>query len=146
MPAKSGPAGSHVRSHPSERRRWKRFQVDGAFASVPNPSLIKIRLGKAGNRIKLGPIKDIGMKGLAVQYAGNREIGLKNEVLSVVMPSDGVTIEDITYTTVSDFEVTRLPNSPKSIRTLCVCFNKLLPIQKARLEYLIEHYGVELRR
>ncbi len=105
---------------------------------------MKVRLGKYG-KVKLGPIKDIGMKGLAVQYVSDREVEDKSHLLSVMMPEEEDAVEDIKYTKVKDFEVARLPNSSKSIRTLCVCFKKLLPIQKARLEYFIEQYGVELR-
>lgn len=127
-----------------ERRQWKRYKIDGAFASVRKPLLIKIRLGK-GNWAKLGPIKDIGMKGLALQYVSDRDEGAQNHsCLSVVVPGEGA-VDDIQYTVVNAFDVARLPNSDKSIRTLCVCFNRLLPFQRVRLEYFIEKYGVEVK-
>ena len=129
---------------PVNRRRWKRFKVDGAVASVPKPSLIRIRIGQ-GKYLKLGPVKDISMKGLAVQYVESGQPLTQNKALSVMMPGQGIVLQDLPFQTVRDFEVGQLPQSSKSIRTLCVSFKKLLPIQKAKLENFIEQYGIELK-
>ena len=149
MSKKSGVSRAQSEIKPNiERRLWKRFKVDGAFASVPRPSLIRIIIGKNGQRThsKLGPIKDISMKGLAVQYIESKKVPESNDMISIMMPGEGVIVEDIKFKAVRDFEVGRLPRSTRKIRTLCVSFKKLLPTQKSKLEYFIEKYGNELKK
>jgi len=117
------------------KRRWKRFTVNnGAVVLIRKPSLWK--LGKPSH-VNLGPIKDIGMKGLAVQYVESKKILHNVTTLSIMVPGRGIVVEDIPFRTVTDFEIAQLPNSRK-VRTLCVCFERLLPMQKVHLERLID--------
>lgn len=123
------------------QRRWKRFTLkNGALAVVQKPSLLK--LGKP-TYVKLGPIKDIGMKGLAVQYVENKNLLHKVTQLSIMVPGEGMMVENIPFKTVRDYEVAELPNA-KKIRNLCVAFNQLLPVQKVQLERFIDEYATEL--
>jgi len=127
---------------PSENKRmWKRFTLkDGALALAVKPSLL--RFGKPVH-VKLGPIKDIGMKGLAVQYVEKKNL-LKNvHELSIMVPGEGIKVERIPFQVVMDFEVGQL-SSNKKIRTLCVCFKQLKPMQKVKLERFIEDYALEM--
>lgn len=117
------------------QRRWKRFTVaNGAVVIVSRPSFLK--LGKPV-QVKLGPIKDIGMKGLAVQYVESKKNLDGIKTLSIMVPGKGMVVEDISFKTVADFEVAQLPNN-KAIRTLCVSFDKLLPMQKIKLERFLD--------
>ncbi|MDY6824859.1 MAG: hypothetical protein SWH68_13840 [Thermodesulfobacteriota bacterium] len=126
----------------TNQRRWKRFTLkNGALAMVSKPSLLK--MGKPAY-VKLGPIKDIGMKGLAVQYLESKNLLRKVTHLSIMVPGDGMVVENIPFTTVRDFEVAELPNT-KKIRNLCVTFNQLLPVQKVQLERFIDEYANELQ-
>lgn len=130
---------------PHERRRWKRFGVHGAFVMVPKPSLM--RLGKPVF-VKLGPIKNIGMKGLAMHYVEKNEKLLRRATsLSIAFPGDGIIVDRIPFTVVNDFEVTRLPGVSKTsenVRHLCVYFQRLLPMQKVQLEHFINEYGADI--
>ena len=121
------------------RRRWKRFTVDGAFVMTARPSLLK--LGRTVHE-KLGPIKDIGMGGLAVQYIEKKKPG-NVKAMAIMMPSEGIVVEGIGFETVNDFEVATLPHSDKKVRTMCVSFKKLPPRQKLQLERFIDDYGFE---
>ena len=107
---------------------------------VSKPSLLK--MGKPAY-VKLGPIKDIGMKGLAVQYVESKNLLRKVTQLSIMVPGEGMMVENIPFKTVRDFEVAELPNQ-KKIRNLCVAFNQLLPMQKVQLERFIDEYASEI--
>ena len=123
------------------KRRWKRFALkDGALALAVKPSFW--RLGRPVH-VKLGPIKDIGMKGLAVQYVEKKNLLSNVKELSIMVPGHGIKVERIPFQTVMDFEVGHLSGA-KRIRTLCVSFNQLNPIQKLALERFIDEYAVDL--
>ncbi len=125
------------------KRRWKRFTVDGACVLASRPSLMK--LGKTVH-CRVGPIKDIGMGGMAIQYMDDNKHLEKTKSLSIMLPGQGVIVEDIRFETVNDFETATLPDSRKQIRTACLCFKKLLPKQKMKLERFIDDHGFEIKR
>ncbi|MFZ5563035.1 MAG: hypothetical protein ACOZBW_03230 [Thermodesulfobacteriota bacterium] len=123
------------------RRRWKRFTVEGAVVMVPQTSLWG--LGKT-SYVTLGPIKNIGMKGLAVHYSGKGEKLLaKADTLSVMFPGEGIIVDKIPFRVVSNFKIADLPGD-KEVRSLCVAFDRLLPMQKLQMELFIDAYGNEL--
>ncbi|MDY6904516.1 MAG: hypothetical protein SWH61_07495 [Thermodesulfobacteriota bacterium] len=130
---------------PNERRRWKRFGVHGAYVIVAKASLLK--MGKP-TYVKLGPIKNIGMKGLAMHYVEKNEKLLRRaRSLSIAFPGDGIIVDRIPFKIVNDFEVARLPgmkNNIDNVRHLCVFFERLLPMQKVQLEHFINQYGEDL--
>ncbi len=125
-----------------ERRRWKRFLVDGAYVLVMKPSLLGIRKPAY---ITLGPIKNIGMRGLAMHYVEkNNKILSKVDVLSIMFPGEGIIVDKIPFHIVQDFEIPDIPGLDGRIRNLCVAFKKILPMQKAQLERFISQHGNEL--
>jgi len=125
-----------------ERRRWKRFLVDGAYVLVTKPSFFGIRKPAY---ITLGPIKNIGMKGLAMHYVEkNNKILKKVDTLSIMFPGEGIIVDKIPFKIVQDFEIADLPGLNGKVRNLCVAFKKVLPMQKAQLERFISHHGNEL--
>ncbi|MDY6905902.1 MAG: hypothetical protein SWH61_14595 [Thermodesulfobacteriota bacterium] len=129
------------KSKRENQRQWKRFTLkNGAVAMVQKPSLLKF--GKS-SYVKLGPIKDIGMKGLAVQYVESKNLLRKVKELSIMVPGEGMVVENIPFKTVRDFEVAELPNS-KKIRNLCVAFSQLRPVQKVQLERFIDEHADEI--
>ncbi len=129
----------------NERRNWKRFAIDGAFAMVVKPP--KLSFLKPVY-IKLGPVKDIGMKGLAIHYVEKRideEPKFKKApYLSIVQAGGQVIVDKIPFTIVNTFKVADLPGD-KEIWNLCVSFKKLLPMQRVQIEKFIERYGDEVK-
>ena len=137
------PANRFVKTEPQgrERRRWKRFTIDGAIVMVPQSSIW--RMGKTVY-VKLGPIKNIGMKGLAMHYVGKNEKLLgKATTLSIMFPGEGIIVDKIPFRIVDNFKVAELPGE-KEVRSLCVAFDRLLPMQKMQMEIFIDNYGNEL--
>jgi hypothetical protein len=125
-----------------ERRRWKRFLVDGAYVLVSKPSLFGF--GKS-SYLTLGPIKNIGMKGLAMHYVEkNNKILRKVDTLSIMFPGEGIIVDKIPFQIVQDFEIADLPGLNGKVRNLCIAFKKVLPMQKAQLERFISQHGNEL--
>ena len=125
-----------------ERRRWKRFLVDGAYVLVTKPSLLGIRKPAY---ITLGPVKNIGMRGLAMHYVEkNNRILKKVETLSIMFPGEGIIVDKIPFQIVQDFEIPDIPGLNGRVRNLCVAFKKVLPMQKAQLERFISQHGNEL--
>ena len=125
-----------------DRRRWKRFLVDGAYVLVLKPSLFGL-LKPA--YITLGPIKNIGMKGLAMHYVEkNSRILSKVDTLSIMFPGEGIIVDKIPFTIVQDFEIADIPNLSGKVRNLCISFKKILPMQKAQMERFISEHGNEL--
>lgn len=123
------------------RRVWKRYTVRcGAMVmAVKGPSLLK----KKATSVKLGAIKDIGLKGLAIQYIANRDILNKVKHLSIMVPGKGTVIKNIPFTVVNCFDAAELPDG-KKIKTLCVAFQNMSHQQKVQLENFIDEYGVPL--
>ena len=125
-----------------ERRRWKRFLVDGAYVLVTKPSLLGIRRPAY---ITLGPVKNIGMRGLAMHYVEkNNKILKKVDTLSIMFPGEGIIVDKIPFQIVQDFEIPDIPGLNGRVRNLCVAFKKVLPMQKAQLERFISQHGNEL--
>jgi hypothetical protein len=125
----------------SSKRCWKRYEIkNGAFVMIYRPALLK--LGKSVI-VKLGPIKDIGMRGLAVQYVDQKNLLRRVDELSIALPDGRIVVDRIKFRAVTDFEVAELPNA-KKVRTLCVYFTSLLPLQKIQLERFIDEYAVEM--
>ncbi|MDY6823495.1 MAG: hypothetical protein SWH68_06815 [Thermodesulfobacteriota bacterium] len=121
--------------------------MHGAYVIVAKTSLL--RLGKPVY-VKLGPIKNIGMKGLAMHYVEKNEKLLRHaKTLSVAFPGDRIIVDRIPFSIVKDFEIGQMPGVSKSadnVRHLCVFFQRLLPMQKVQLEHFINQYGEDLSR
>ena len=86
-----------------DRRRWKRFTIDGAIVMVPQTSIW--RLGKTAY-VKLGPIKNIGMKGLAMHYVEkNEKLLSKATTISIMFPGEGIIVDKIPFRIVGNARV-----------------------------------------
>lgn len=101
-----------------------------------------ITLGKP-RIIKLGPVIDISMGGLAVQYIETIERLKDSSKLSIIIPPNDIAVADIPFTTVTDVAIAELPDS-REIRNRCLQFGKLLPRQTFQLEAFINKYGFDL--
>jgi|GEM_PF-1419714 len=126
---------------PRERRNWKRFAVDGAIVVAAKPSLLPVL---KPSPVKLGPLKDISMKGLAVHYGEKTgEVLKKVEHLSIMIPGQSTIVDRIPFKVVNRFKVADLPGG-KAVWSLCVSFGRLLPIQKSQIEGFIDNFGDEI--
>ena len=123
------------------KRLWKRYALKcGAVVMIHRPSLLK--LGKPV-MVKLGPIKDISMRGLAVQYVDHKNLMRDVEEISIALADGRVMVDKLRFRPVIDFEVVELPKTGK-IRNLCVNFTNLMPMQKIQLERFINEYACEI--
>ncbi|ABW66576.1 type IV pilus assembly PilZ [Desulfosudis oleivorans] len=126
---------------PRERRNWKRFAIDGAIVVAAKPSLLPVL---RPSPVKLGPLKDISMKGLAVHYGEKTgEVLKKVEHLSIMIPGQETIVDRIPFKVVNRFKVADLPDG-KAVWSLCVSFGRLLPIQKSQIEGFIDNFGDEI--
>lgn len=126
--------------HKVRRRQWKRFEtLSGAVVLLNKPQL-KGLLGT--KRVELGPIVNISMGGLAVQYVENKERSQEYSELSIYFPSEGIVLDKMPFETISDFEITRIPDD-KVIRKRCVKFGNLTTYQAFQLEEFIKKNGTK---
>jgi hypothetical protein len=122
------------------RRKWKRFEtVSGAVVILNKPQL-KGLLGI--KRVELGPIVNISMGGLAVQYVENKHRSAEYSELSIYFPSEGIVLDRVPFETISDFEITQMPDD-KVIRKRCVKFGTLTTYQAFQLEEFIKKNGTK---
>ena len=122
------------------RRKWKRFETAGGAVVLLNKPQMKGILGT--KRVELGPIVNISMGGLAVQYVENKQRSQEYSELSIYFPSEGIVLDEVPFEIISDFEITRLPDD-KMIRKRCVKFGKLTTYQAFQLEEFIKKYGTK---
>jgi len=112
----------------------------GAIVVLNIPSLIG--LGKSGY-VELGPVLDISMGGLAVQYIDNKKRQADCLELSISLPPEGHKLEKIPFEIVSDVVVAQLPDA-KVIRKRCVQFGELNSYQSFQLESFIKEYATTI--
>ena len=122
------------------RRKWKRFEtIIGAVVLLNKPYL----MGLGGiKRIEMGPVVNISMGGLAVQYIGNKKRAAKYSELSIYIPAEGIVLDKVPFETISDFEMIRMPDE-KVIRKRCVEFGTLTTYQTFQLEEFIKKHGAK---
>lgn len=128
---------------PRERRNWKRFAIEGAVVMVVKPPVLSF-LKPA--YFTLGPVKDIGMKGLAIHYVDKNEEPpfKKSSYLSIMLPGGRIVVDKVPFKIVNTFKVAELPGG-KEVWNLCVSFEKLLPMHRIQIETFIDEYGNELK-
>ena len=118
----------------TRRRKWKRYKIKGgAIVMIHKTRLLDIGTPKL---IELGPVIDISMGGLAVQYVESKRRQQESEIISVAIPSIGVTLPELQYRVVIEKAIAALPNG-KQIFNRCVEFINLTSIQKLQLEAFI---------
>ena len=125
------------------RRKWKRFRTKGGALVLVKKTRI-IEVGKPA-LVELGPVIDISMGGLSVQYIANKQRTADSDALALAVPPETVRVEPIPYELVKDVEVARLPDG-KSIRTRCVKFGKLSDYQTFQLQTFIREHTTAIIR
>jgi hypothetical protein len=121
----------------TRRRKWKRFKIKGGAIVLLHKSRF-LDVGKP-KLIELGPVIDISMGGLAVQYVENKSRRHDTDVISVAIPSIGVTLPDLQCKVILEKVITELPNG-KQIYNRCVEFVNLTKIQNLQLESFIRKH------
>ncbi|MFH1981451.1 MAG: hypothetical protein ABIL58_06390 [Pseudomonadota bacterium] len=126
-----------------QRRKWKRFKIKGgAIVLLHKQRVIDIGSPKL---IELGPIIDISLGGLAVQYVENKKRAITATELSISVPSEGIALSGLEFLMISDKAIAQLPDG-KLIRNRCVEFANLAPQKRFQLESFINHYSMNLKR
>jgi len=126
-----------ARNSITRRRKWKRFKVKGGAIVL----LHKARLLDVGKPklIELGPVIDISMGGLAVQFVESKTRLQALETISISIPSIGVALPDLQCNVILEKVLTTLPNG-KKIYNRCVEFINLTKVQNLQLESFIRKH------
>jgi hypothetical protein len=111
----------------ADRREAKRYRVkEGIFAVL------------AAVKDKLGPIKDISIKGLSFRYVNDDILVSGVSELKIIIAGMGLYLEGIQVEPVSDFEVKNgFSVSPLKLRQVNVRFINLTSKQTAAIERFI---------
>jgi hypothetical protein len=113
----------------SERRKNRRFQAqEGAFVS----------LGTHGP--KYWQILDISMGGLSFRYMPESEDLNRARRLDILTHDTLFSLEEIPFTSVSDFEMNDDSQPNYSLRRHGVQFGELTPAKIFRLDYFIRNH------
>lgn len=122
------------------RRKWKRFIPSSGTIVLLHFADLKSYL--MGGRVELGPIINLSLGGLMVQYIDSKDRQRKANELSILSKSDGLRVKKIPFETLTDFEVARLPDG-KTVRNRSVKFGQLTREQTFQLEAFIKTHGVK---
>ena len=121
----------------TRRRKWKRFKIKGgATVLLHRPRLIDV--GKP-RLIELGPVIDISMGGLAVQFVENKNRLLDSNTVSISIPATGIILKNLECKTISEKVLATLPNG-KQIYNRCLEFINLTSVQNLQLESFIRKH------
>ncbi len=116
---------------PSDRRKEIRFRVrEGAFVAP-----------KADER-KLWQILDISRGGMAFRYVGNEASIDWADELDIVTADTVFSLEDISYKSISDFEIIDKTASSYQVRRHSLQFRNLNRSQTTMLEYFIQNHTI----
>ena len=114
-----------------ERRKYRRFEVGGNMFAVLKPRMKK-----------LGLIKDISMGGLALKYISSSDFAENLTELDLFIHPKEFYIAKIPCTIIHDtiYEDIEIQEFNGFRMRLCrLKFGNLLPAQKHKLNYLLEH-------
>lgn len=126
-----------------QRRKWKRFKVKGgAIVLLQKPRLIDIGRPKL---IELGPVIDISLGGMAVQYVENKKRTTDAKALSISIPLEGIALSSLGFHIISDKPIAKLPDG-KQILNRALEFIDLSAQKRYRLESFINHYAMHLKQ
>ncbi len=121
----------------TRRRKWKRYKIKGgAIVLLNKPRLLDIGKPKL---IELGPVIDISMGGLAVQYVESQQRQHDFDTISISIPSLSVALTNLQYKVIVEKVMTSLPNG-KQIFNRCVEFTHLTSVQNLQLESFIRKH------
>jgi len=122
------------------RRKTRRFKIKGsAFVLLHRPPLMGIGRPR---RVELGPITDISMGGIAVQYLEHKRRSLDAELLTIAVADDAFTIEGLYFRVVTDRILASLPGG-RNIHTCSIEFTRLTAYQNFQLESFIKNYTIQ---
>jgi hypothetical protein len=127
-----------AKKHIVRRRKWKRFKVrGGAIVYLSKPRVIKIAKHRL---LEMGPVADISMGGVAVQYV-EKDIPEAYNLVTIAHPSEGIKIDAFPVEIISDVVIAKLDES-KQIRNRCMRFGKLTSYQSFKVEEFIDEYAI----
>ena len=132
-----------VNAQNAQRRKWKRFKIKGgAIVMLHRPRMMDLGRPKL---IELGPIIDISLGGLSMQYVENKKRAIEATELSVSVASKGIALSGFGFRLVSDTAIAQLPDG-KLIRNRCVEFTGISPQKRFQLESFINHFSINLKQ
>jgi len=122
------------------RRRYERYRLMGsALAVYEQPRIFNIGKPKP---IELGPLSDISLKGLSVEFVVNRKYPGDHHELSILVPEHGIMVYRIPFRNISDMVVSECA-SKRVIMRRGVQFRELNHDHTERLNRLIQLYTRE---
>jgi hypothetical protein len=120
------------------RRKWKRFTIHGgAMVILQKPRLMGF-LGQT--RLKFGPILNISIGGLAVQYIENKKRMKKYPELSIAITKKQPILDRMPYDVIADYKIAELPDG-KIIRNRCVRFQQMTSYHTFQLDDFIRQHS-----
>ena len=123
------------------RRKWKRYRLNaGGIVLVKKQRMMDFGPPKM---LPLGPVVNIGLGGLWVQYIANRQRAAESEALTISLPDLGEKVEPIPFRIVTDNEVARLPDG-KVVRNRHVQFGTLTDYQTFQIKTLIREFASDI--
>jgi hypothetical protein len=127
----------------SRRRKFKRFKIKGsAVVLLHRPGLMGF--GKP-RLVELGPITDISMGGLALQYLEHKKRDLNADLLTIVVPEKDLKVEGLSFRVVSDQVLATLPGG-RNIHSCCIEFVRVTAYQSFKLESFIKACTTQMPR
>lgn len=124
-------------SNSGRRRKHQRFSVRGsALVILQRPPVIGF--GKP-RLVELGPVIDIGLGGVGVQYLEHKKRVLDADLLTIAAAGDAFRIENLPFRVVADNVLATLPGG-RNIHRCCIEFIQLPAYQRFQLERFIKGY------
>lgn len=122
----------------TDRRKKKRYRINGkALVKIYQPRLFKLFKPKA---VDYGPIVDISSSGLSVLYVDREMRSVEPKEMTIAMPDNSFRIEDIAFTTISDYKVSETEDR-QVVRRRSMRFDKLTATQANHLNHLLNYYA-----
>lgn len=122
----------------SDRRKKIRYRTNGK-------ALVRIYQSRLFNLLKpkvvdYGPIVDISSSGVSVLYVDEEMRPVEPKEMTIAMPDNSFQIENITFTTISDYKISETEDR-LSIRRRSMRFEKLTATQASHLSHLLNYYA-----
>ena len=93
--------------------------------------------------VKMGPIIDISIGGLALQYVDSNKMPKECYELSISTPPDKIVLDSVPFEIVFDVEIAELSDSRK-VRNRSVRFGKLSSYQRFKLQSFIDKFSIDI--
>lgn len=121
----------NIKANYSDRRRHKRYKVNGAYAVNSCSS-------------KSGLITDISREGLSFRYIDRKAWSKETCEIDILYDADDFYLDKIPVKSVSDFVTeSDSPDGAMIIKRHSIKFEALTPEQESLLEYFIENHTVK---